>query len=71
MSTDYRKKLLDRIDAIPAVYCPDIFMDFTIRGDVNKVLWNKKMMEDEGFPLERFRELVNLAENRMNMRLIG
>lgn len=68
---DYRKELLTRITELPASICPDIFVDFTLRGDRSVVEWNKPMLEDEGLPISRLRDLCVLLENKAEgMRLI-
>lgn len=66
----YREKLLKRISDIPAVYCPEIFSDFVIRGDVKGLEWNMDMLKDEGFPIERFRDLITMIENRIEIKSI-
>lgn len=61
---DYRKSLIIRILDVPAALCPNIFHDFTVRGDISKILWNEKMLEDNGLPISQLRDLCTLCENR-------
>ena len=68
---EYRKLLVQRITDLPASICPDIFHDFTIRGDNPVILWNEKMLNDNGVPISQLRDLCVLCENRAeSMRLI-
>lgn len=61
----YRENLVRRILDLPASLCPDIFTDFTLRGDSKKVIeWNQTMLEDQGVPIERLIAICNMVENR-------
>lgn len=61
----YREDLIHRILDQPAALCPDIFSDFTLRGEGRKIIeWNEPMLTDEGLPIERLGEICNLVENR-------
>lgn len=61
----YREKLLERIFSMPASICPELFSDFTIRGEAKKTIeWDRNMLSDSGMPSSRLRELAVLLENR-------
>jgi hypothetical protein len=65
---NYRSDLVKRILEIPASLCPYEFVDFTIRGEaMDKIEWNKKMLEDEGFPLNNLRFLCTIVENKFGV----
>ena len=69
--SDYRKNLITRITELPASICPDVFVDFTLHGDRSIVAWNMPMLEDEGLPISRLRDLCVILENKAEaMRLI-
>ncbi len=69
---DYRNNLIKRITDLPASVCPDVFIDFTIRGEgITKIEWNIDMLLDEGVPVERLRDLCTLTERKAELiRLI-
>ena len=68
---EYRAQLIGRILDIPASICPDIFHDYTQRGDTPVITWNTKMLQDNGVPISQLRDLCTLCENRAeSMRLI-
>lgn len=61
----YRLSVVDRILNLPASLCPEIFSDFTLRGDGRKVIeWNEVMLRDEGVPIDKLIALVSMLENR-------
>ncbi len=65
---NYRTNLVNRILEIPASLCPFEFVDFTIRGEaMDKIEWNKKMLEDEGFPLSNLMSLCTILENKFGV----
>lgn len=59
----YRQNLISRILSTPPSRCPQIFWDFTVRGDISKIEWNTTMLYDEGLPIERLRDMCNMVEN--------
>jgi hypothetical protein len=61
--SDYRLNLLERILSIPASLCPEIFQDFTVRGEMVRIEWIDVMLRDEGLSLERLRTLCVMLEN--------
>jgi len=61
---DYRFDLMKRITAISASLCPPVFVDFTIRGDIDFVTWNTDMLLDAGVPVSQLRDLCTLVEKR-------
>lgn len=64
----YRLDLVKRILEIPASLCPFEFVDFTVRGEaMDKIEWNKKMLEDEGLPLNNLRFLCTILENKFGI----
>lgn len=67
----YRADLIKRITDLPASIAPPVFLDFTLRGDREKVEWNTDMLLDAGVPLNVLRDICNLTENIAEaMRLI-
>ena len=60
----YRIDLQQRVLDIPASLCTEIYHDFIVRGDNSIITWNKTMIEDEGFLLDRLRDLTVILENR-------
>lgn len=62
---EYRKDLIKRTLDISASLCPEEFYDFTIRGEREKIIWNKVMLNDPGMSIDRLRSLVTLLENRL------
>ncbi len=64
-----RKNLITKILSLPAVYCPEVFADFTVRGqDVTKVEWNEKMIRDPGMETQRLWDIRILTENRIERK---
>lgn len=62
---DYRQSLVNRVLEIPAAICPEIFHDFTLRGqDRGKVDWDSTMLSDKGVPLQTLRDLCVMLENK-------
>jgi hypothetical protein len=65
MEQEYRQTLIDRILDQPASICPDVFSDFTARGEgKSHVEWNQNMVGDQGVPTVRLLQLATLLENR-------
>ena len=61
--------LIERISNISASLCPDIFIDFTIRGEGKSAIeWNMDMLLDAGTPLNQLRDLCTLVENKSDNR---
>lgn len=67
---DYRVTIQKKILSIPASLCPFEYQDFTIRGDKEKIEWNKPMILDEGISIDRLRPLLTLLENTMEIKRI-
>lgn len=66
--SSYRTTLVDRVVSIPASLCPFEFVDFTIRGEaMEKIEWNRQMLEDEGLPLNNLMALCNILENKFGI----
>jgi hypothetical protein len=63
----YREWLIDKIISIEAIYCPDIFIQYTHRGDVQKIDWNLKMLQDAGVPTDKLLDIYTLSSNKMNL----
>jgi len=62
---EYKNQLVDRILEIPASICPDIFNDFTLRGEGRSVVaWNETMLRDSGVPTSRLRDMCVILENK-------
>lgn len=61
---DYKKQIINRILSIPPSVCPEIFHDFTKRGEIG-ISWDKDMLNDEGVPLERLRDILTMLENKI------
>lgn len=62
---EYRADLIKRIIDLPPSICPDVFRDFTIRGeDLKKIEWNTDMLIDPGVPLNMLRDICSLTENK-------
>jgi len=60
----YRKELIERILAIPAVFCPEPFQSFVIRNaDSPTIQWNEVMLRDEGVTQDNLRNLCIMLEN--------
>lgn len=69
--SDYRKELIERILAIPASLCPLEFSEFKLVGDSQSViLWNEKMVRDEGMTVNRLRDLCTILERRFESHTI-
>lgn len=68
----YKADLVERITELPASICPEIFCDYTIRGEGKRVVeWNTDMLIDAGVPTNQLRDLCTLLENKAElMRLI-
>jgi hypothetical protein len=61
----YRTNLILRILTLPPSMCPEIFQDFTIRGeDVENILWNETMIQDPGLPLQKLVDLKTFIEKK-------
>ena len=61
----YRVDLIKRITNLSASLCPDVFQDFTIRGEgKKKIEWNTDMLIDPGVPLNMLRDICSLTENK-------
>lgn len=68
MEKEYREELVARIFDQPASICPEIFQDFTIRGEgKNHIEWNQNMIADVGIPVMRLRDLCIILENKAEL----
>lgn len=68
MEQDYREQLVTRILDLPASICPEIFQDFTIRGEgKHHIEWNQTMIADVGIPIMRLRDLCVMVENKADL----
>lgn len=68
---EYRNELIGRILDLPASICPEVFSDYTKRGDTPVITWNTSMLEDNGVPISQLRDLCVLVENKAeSMKLI-
>lgn len=68
----YRENLIQRILEHSASICPEIFTDFTLRGEGKKgIEWNTDMLIDNGVPSQRLRELATMLENRDELLQLG
>lgn len=65
----YRSLLVEKILAIPAVYCNMLFVDYTLRGEkaAGTVKWNATMLEDKGVPLTQLQDIYTLASNMQDL----
>lgn len=68
---EYRPKLIQRILDLPPTMCPDIFKDFTIRGDIGKIKWDETMLKDEGVPEQKLNDIHTLTTNRIQLHSEG
>lgn len=59
----YRTGLIDRLLALPASLCPVIFHDYTIRGEVDVITWNEKLIRDPR-DYNTIRDIAVLIENK-------
>lgn len=65
VETGYREQLVTRVLDQPASICPEIFSDFTIRGEgKSHIEWDKNMLTNKGLPILRLQEMVTLLENK-------
>jgi hypothetical protein len=65
----YRASLVERIVSISASICPEVFTDFTLRGeDKTTIEWNMDMLVDNGIPIDQLSTLCTLLENSKGMR---
>ena len=63
-----KKKIAEEILNLPASLFPKEFEDFIIRDIPNqKILWNEKMVKDEGVPFITLLNLRTLTENRRDL----
>lgn len=69
--TDYREDLITRILKISPSFCSMMFIDFTLRGDVDTIKWNETMIRDQGIELDRLRDLYTLAKNKETLNTKG
>lgn len=64
----YRTNLILRILTLPPSMCPEIFWDFTIRGeDVEKIEWNDTMIQDPGLPIQKLIDLKTFIEKKAEL----
>ena len=68
----YRQNLLERIFSTSASLCPEIFTDFTVRGEGKEVIeWNQNMLIDQGTPVSQLRDLTVMLENTKELRRLS
>jgi len=60
----YKISLIERLLSLPPTLCPDIFQDYLER-DGSSILWNEKMIRDEGVPLNTLQSICILIENKL------
>lgn len=60
----HRALLIERISKVSASICPEVFTDFVIKGDKDKIEWNMDMLLDNGMPLKQLGHLCTLLENK-------
>jgi hypothetical protein len=67
---DYREETIQKILAAPAVYCPMIFADYTIRGEQagGQIIWNEPMLRNQGVPLNQLTDIYTLLSNTLDSR---
>lgn len=64
----YRASLIRRITDMPASICPEIFSDYTLRGEGrNTIQWNTDMLLDAGVPLKQLRDICVILENKAEL----
>lgn len=64
----YHLDLISRLMATPASTAPDLFYDFTIRGEGKKTIeWNEVMLRDPGMSLDKIRDMALHMERINNM----
>lgn len=68
---NYREQLIRRITKMPPSICPNVFIDFTLRGEREKIEWNVDMLVDNGIPTNQLRDLCTLLENRAEEKHIN
>lgn len=58
----------EKILALPAGFCPEIFSDFKVRSaDTPVIEWNTKMILDEGTPLTQLLNIYTLTSNAVEL----
>lgn len=60
----YKVSLIERLLNLPPSACPDIFQDY-VQRDGSSILWNEKMIRDEGVPLNTLQSICVLIENKI------
>lgn len=64
----YRTGLILKITISPPSLCPEIFQDFTLRGQgKEKIEWNEKMLQDPGLPMQKLVDMWTLLSKRIEI----
>lgn len=67
----YRLDKINEILNISASLCPIEFIDYVVKGEgKTKIEWNKVMINDPGFNMDRVVQLWTILENRNSTKFI-
>ena len=64
----HRASVIKQITSLPPSICPEIFSDYTLRGDSrDQIEWNVDMLLDAGIPMKQLEDILRLTENKLEM----
>lgn len=66
----YKDELINNILAVPAVFAHTTHYDYTTRVE-DVILWNDKMIKDEGISIDRLMDIYTLSSKRQDFHKRG